>query len=236
MLSLKPSSALIVSILVITGTPQLIHAQSNNDSPFANEAYVKRIKREVQPIPYWVDSSSLNLRNNPVAGKIVGKLDFGQKVMAYSQYENWIRVSKPGAKEQWVNSDFLSNSRLSWAGYNRNLATRSSDIVAVRIKDPENRKKRIYGVRLKTAETGNALITTREDTANGPHFQNRFVSCENQAVIGVRLIGEGNSFLSAQNDIRNSNYDIYESETINRSPSDSTENAISKFACKVQSF
>jgi len=218
------------------------NAQISSDLPILAEKAIdqvvsqKRIKREIQPIPYWVDATALRLRDNPVAGKIVGSLDYGQKVMAYSQYENWVRVTKDSAKEQWVNSDFLSNSRLSWASYNRNTPTRSSDIIAVRIKDPENRKTRVFGVRLKTSETGNALITTRQNTEQGTFFQNRFISCEDQRPIGVRLVGEGNNFLAAQNDVRNLSIDIYSPDQINDKANDSLESAISTFACKAQAF
>jgi len=238
-----PKRTLVLAVIFLTaGSTEAVFAQQNSDLPVLAETTNgqvirnKRLKRDVQPIPYWVDTTTLRLRDNPVAGKIVGNLDYGQKVMAYSQYENWVRVSKSENKAQWVNSDFLSNTRLSWASYNRNVPTRTSDVVAVRIKDPENRKKRIFAVRLKTADTSNAIITTRQNTAQGPLYQNRFVSCDEQRAIGVRIIGEGSNFLGAQNDVRNLSLDIYEPDQINDKANDSAENAISKFACKAQPF
>ena len=63
--------------------------------------------------------------------------------------------SKAESKVQWVNSNFLSDSPLTWASYNRNTSTRSSDVIAVRIMDPDNSENRIFGVRLKTSKTGN---------------------------------------------------------------------------------
>ena len=199
--------------------------------------YVKTtIKRDVQPIAYWVDSSSLRLRDNPVSGTVVGSLEYGQKVLAYSQYENWVRVSKPGQDEHWINSDFLSNSRLSWASFNRRTSSRSSDVVSVRIKDPDDRKNRIFGVRVKSSETGNVLITTRHDKGQGVYFQNRFVSCNDKQAVGVRLVGEGSNFLSAQDDIRNHGVDIYSTKKIKDAASNPVESSISEFACKVQDF
>jgi len=228
-----------IALLIATSSSQYVAAQTN-DLPIlaqTNQSLQnKYLKRDVQPIAYWVDATTLRLRDNPVAGKIVGQLDYGQKVLAYSQYENWVRVSKNESKQKWVNSDFLSNTRLSWASYNQITPTRSSDVIAVRIKDPENRKSRIFGVRLKTAETGNTLITTRQDSAQGIFYQNRFVSCDNQQAIGVRLVGEGSSFLAAQNDIRNLGLDIYDPSQISDKANDSAESAISAFACKAQDF
>ena len=239
---LKSKLMLSLATLLMTIGSLPASAQNNDDLPVLNETVSEqatrssRLTRQVQPVPYWVDAASLRLRDNPVSGKIIGNLDYGQKILAYSQYENWVRVSKPEAKDQWVNSDFLSNSRLSWANYNRNTPSRTSDVIAVRIKDPDNRKTRIFGVRLKTADTGNVLITTRENTAQGTFYQNRFISCENQQAKGVRIIGEGDNFLSAQNDIRNLRLDIYEPEQINDAATSSAESAISAFACKAQAF
>jgi len=196
----------------------------------------RKIVRDVQPVPYWVDTNLLKTRDNPVAGRIVGDIAFGQKVLAYSQYENWARISKNGEKARWVNIDFLSNSRLSWASYDGRRSTRTSDVVAVRIKDPSDRKNRTFGVRLKTADTGNALITTRRNTAQGEFYQNHFVSCDKQQAIGARLVGEGYSFLDAQNDLRGTKLDIYSSAQLDDAIDGSMNKAISAFACKAQAF
>lgn len=208
---------------------------------FAQEApgqtpSARKIIKKVEPVPYWVGTNILKLRDNPVAGRIVGDIAYGQKVLAYTQYENWARISKDGEAARWVNTDFLSNSRLSWANYNDARSSRSSDVIAVRIKDPSDRKNRTFGVRLKTSDSGNALITTRQNTAQGIFFQNRFVSCEDQAPIGMRLVGEGYNFLDAQDDHRGSALDIFSSEPINDPISGSLDAAISAFACKAKDF
>lgn len=235
-------SYVLTTLFIAAGWAPTLLAQTTNTQAVTlgtsdeGEAIKPRIRKEVQPIAYWVETPSLNTRDNPVSGKILGKLEYGEKVLAYSQYENWVRISKSEVNSKWVNSDFLSNSRISWASYNRSSTTRSNDVVSVRIKDPENRKKRIFGVRLKTADTGNSLITTREETAEGIFYQNRFVSCDNQSPIGIKLVGEGRNFLSAQNDIRNLEYDIYAAEQVSDKAANSTESAISRFACKAQSF
>ena len=231
----------MTSLLILGVSAETASAQIADDLSLADEVEAvqsttnRRIKRKVEPVHYWIDVETLPLRDNPVAGRIVGKLGYGQQVLAYSQYENWVQVSKPGEKQQWVNSDFLSNSRLSWASYRPGGSTRSSDVITVRIKDPEDRKTRIFGVRLKTAETGNALITTYQDTGQGRFYQNRFVSCENQRPVGARLVGEGYSFLDAQNDVRGVQLDIY-GEKIDDQIYGSLDGAITAFACKAQSF
>ncbi len=238
-----PNFTLVMTAFCLTlGVSPSAFAQSTNGPQVIGEATPvkrvvrKRIKRDVQPVPYWVEAASLKLRDNPVAGRIIGNLSYGQKVMAYDQYENWIRTSKLDAKQQWVNSDFLSNTSLSWANYNRPTARAATDFVPVRIKDPEDRKNRLFGVRLKKSETGNALITTQKQSEQGRFFQNRFVSCDGQEVVGVRLIGEGSTFLRAQNDPRNLGLDIYAPEQVDHEANNSGEAAIAKFACKSQAF
>ncbi len=232
----------IAAALITVGTAQISVAQSTSNSPVLDTTSPTRnvirqpIKRDVQPVEYWVESSALNLRDNPVAGKVVGNLSYGQKILAYDQYENWIRVSKLDEKQQWVNSDFLSNSSLSWASYVRPSSTLNADVIPVRIKDPEDRKMRMFGVRLKKSETGNALITTQLHTKTGIFYQNRFVSCDDKKAIGVRLIGEGSTFLRAQNDARNLGLDIYGQEQIEDEAHNSAASAISSFACKAEAF
>ena len=236
-------TAVFAATLLALSASQAAFAQSSvqnpaleQSRPAQNTTSRRIVRKEVQPVAYWVEAASLNLRDNPVAGKVIGNLDYGQKVLAYDQYENWIRVSKSDAKEQWVNSDFLSNSRISWASYSRPKASLQSDFVPVRIKDPEDRKKRMFGVRLKKSETDNALITTQQYTAQGIFYQNRFVSCKKEKVIGVRLIGEGSNFLRAQNDVRNLGKDIYDVEQIDDKANNSAESAIASFACKTKAF
>jgi len=240
--SLTLGLSLALSLALSLGAAQTASAQSTNEPVLLGDGIAvtittrQRVRIQVQPVPYWVEPSSLKLRDNPVAGNIVGELSYGQKVLAYDQYENWIRISKLDAKEQWVNSDFLSNSSLSWASYNRPTARAAADFVPVRIKDPEDRKKRLFGVRLKKSETGNALITTQLQSERGRFFQNRFVSCDGKQVLGVRLVGEGSTFLRAQNDPRNLGLDIYSSEQIDHEANNSAESAIAQFACITRAF
>jgi len=226
---------ILTSALITIGSTQLSAAQIAPEAPVLDENR-PRITRDVQPTPYWVESSALNLRDNPVAGKVLGSLSYGQKILAYDQYENWVRISESGAKQQWVNSDFLSNSSLSWASYVRPSVTLNIDVIPIRIKDREDRKNRMYGVRLKKSESGNALITTQLHTKTGISFQNRFVSCDEKKVIGVRLIGEGSTFLRAQNNVRNPDLDIYAPEQIEDDANNSAESAIAHFACKTEAF
>jgi len=235
-MSKRTLKIIIAAAVLATGSSQISFAQTASDTAVLDENRPTRIKRDVKPADYWVDSSTLNLRDNPVAGKIVGNLRYGQKVSAYATYENWIRVSKLDEKQKWVNSDFLSNTSLSYVSFGRTSPTLGNDFIPVRIKDPEDRKKRLFGVRLKKSATGNALITTQVDTQAGTFFQNRFVSCEGKKVLGVRLIGEGSTFLRAQNEVRNLGLDIYGDEQIDDEANNSAESAISSFACKTKEF
>ena len=241
-MSISNFKGILVSVCLLALSNQNAVAQDRGDLPVIAQTPSeqllegRRINRVVQPVEYWTEANSLNMRDNPVAGNIIGNLEYGQKILAYSQYENWVRISKPGAKEQWVKSDFLSNSRVSWASYNRSSAARTSDVLSVRIKDPDDRKNRIFGVRLKTSETENALITTRQTTDQGAFYQNRYVSCNNQKPVGIQLVGEGTNFLAAQNDVRNLKVDIYSTDQIDTKPINSAEEAIASFACKAQAF
>lgn len=234
---------ILASAVIAMGSAQIASAQISDQNPAfeqyrASQTTTPRrvVKKEVKPISYWVESSALNVRDNPVAGKVVGSLSYGQEILAYDQYENWIRISTLDTKQKWVNSDFLSNSALSWASYVRPSSTLNADFIPVRIKDREDRKKRMFGVRLKKSETDNALITTQLHTKTGIFFQNRFVSCDKKKVIGVRLIGEGSTFLRAQNNVRNSDMDIYATEQIEDKAENSTASAIASFACKSEEF
>jgi len=247
----KVIHAIIVAAIIVVSCPKSSFAQEAPEisgkvrvmpKSIMTEAAVvpklqnSKIERNIKPIAYWVDTKSLRVRDNPVAGNVIGTLDYGQKIMAYSRYENWVRISKNRHEAQWINSDFLSDSRLSWASYTRNTSTRSSDVIAVRIVDPTDIENRIYGVRLRTSATGNTLITTRKNTFGGVLYQNRFVSCKNQKVVGVRLIGIGSNFLNAQNVIQNAGLNISQPEHIEDKAKNNSDKAISTFACKAQSF
>ena len=228
-----PQTSLLSGLLICAASLSMAQAQTVEID--ADEAQ-SRLNRVVEPVSYWVGAETLHVRDNPVAGRIVETMEYGQKILSYSQYENWVQISEPGAKQRWVNSDFLSNSSINRVSYTRNVATRTSDVVSVRIKDPENRKSRVFGVRLKTAATGNALITTSHDTQQGAFFQNHFVSCNNQRPVGIRLVGEGYSFLDAQDDVRGAEFDIFDTQKVEGNIDNSLDKAISSFACKAQEF
>ena len=72
-----------------------------------------RIIRNVEPVPYWVDADQLRIRDNPVAGDVIGMLELGQKIKAYEQFENWIRISKTSTNAKWINTDYLTNTAIT---------------------------------------------------------------------------------------------------------------------------
>ncbi|WP_428995332.1 SH3 domain-containing protein [Lysobacter enzymogenes] len=54
----------------------------------------------------YVDAASLNQRASP-HGPVVGSLAGGSAVEVHERREGWIRVSRPGEREQWVSASHL---------------------------------------------------------------------------------------------------------------------------------
>ena len=178
-----------------------------------------RIKRVVEAVPYWVDVEQLRIRDNPVAGDVVGMLRLGQKIKAYDTFENWIRVSKADAEEQWVNADFLTHDQVTWARFDnsgtrrRNLGftrnTAANDISLKRIKIPSDKSAKVYAASLKKVASNNRVIVTRQNFRSGPYFEKRLVSCnsDNDAT-HFQLLGEGYNYIMMEKDIRSYNIDL----------------------------
>jgi len=179
----------------------------------------RRIKRVVEPVPYWVDVDQLRIRDNPVAGDVVGMLRLGQKIKAYDTFENWIRVSKPNAKQQWVNAKFLTHDQVTWARFDndrtrrRNLGftrnTAANDISLKRIKVPSDKSAKIFAASLKKTANNNRVIVTRQNFRSGPYFEKRIVSCDGQNdATHFQLLGEGYNYIMMEKDIRSQNIDL----------------------------
>jgi len=206
----------------------------------------RRIKRVVEPVPYWVDTEQLRIRDNPVAGDVVGILRLGEKIKAYDTFENWIRVSKAGAKEQWVNANFLTHDQVTWArfdnnrtrrrnlGFSRNTA--ANDISLKRIKIPNNKNMKVYAASIKKTANDNRIIVTRQNFQSGAYFEKRLVSCngENEAT-HFQLLGEGYNYIMMKKDIRTQNIDLNSIQPrVDLSEGNISEKsaAIANFSCK----
>ena len=177
-----------------------------------------RIKRIVEPVPYWVDVEQLRIRDNPVAGDVVGMLRLGEKIKAYDTFENWIRVSKAGAEQQWVNANFLASDQVTWARFDngtrrRNLGftsnTAANDVSLKRIKVPSDKNAKIYAATVKKLANNNRIIVTRQNFRSGPYFEKRLVSCNSEgAATHFQLLGEGYNYIMMEKDIRSQNIDL----------------------------
>jgi len=206
----------------------------------------RRIKRVVEPVPYWVDVEQLRIRDNPVAGDVIGMLRLGEKIKAYDTFENWIRVSKAGAKEQWINANFLTHDQVRWARFDNNTSRRrnlgfssntaANDISLKRIKIPSDKTAKIYAASLKKIANNNRIIVTRQNFRSGPYFEKRIVSCNNQKeATHFQLLGEGYNYIMMEKDIRSQGLDF---NSIAPRVSLSTEDisaksvAIANFSCK----
>ena len=178
----------------------------------------RRIKRIVEAVPYWVDVEQLRIRDNPVAGDVVGMLRLGEKIKAYDTFENWIRVSKPGAKQQWVNANFLTHDQVTWARFDNNTRRRNlgfsrntaaNDISLKRIKIPSDKNMKVYAASLKKTVNDNRIIVTRQNFRSGPYFEKRIVSCNDQnEPTHFQLLGEGYNYIMMEKDIRSQDIDL----------------------------
>ncbi len=186
---------------------------SNQETPRST----RRIVREVEPINYWVDADRLPVRDNPVAGDVSGMLKLGQKVKAYDRFENWLRISKSGSAEKWVNANYLTTDQLTWARFD-NKRRRSAgfsrsnsvdDVSLKRIKIPSDKDARVYAASIKATANNNRVIVTRQNFRAGPYFEKRLVSCaENGIASRFQLLGEGHSYMMMEKDIRAQGVDV----------------------------
>jgi len=203
-----------------------------------------KIIRKVEPVPYWVEADQLRIRDNPVAGDVIGMLELGQKVKAYEQFENWIRISKNERTAKWINIDYLTNTAITWARFGNTTKRRGlrraglgEDVSLKRIKVSGDKSARIYAASVRESANGNRVIVTRQNFRAGPYFEKRLVACAEKSATHMQILGEGYTYMMMENDIRGTNIDvntaspslaIEESEDL--SPSSI---AIANYSCKA---
>lgn len=214
----KKLTSIYVSVLI--SSPQLLHAQDiavSEPVEIISTQPLKKSKviRNVEPVPYWVDAEQLSIRDNPVAGDVIGMLELGQKIKAYEQFENWIRITKNTANSKWVNVEYLTNTPVTWARYDKYTLRRNywrtalgNDITLKRIKVSGDRSARIYAASVKESKNGNRIIVTRQNFRAGPYFEKRLVACSEDKATHVQVLGEGYSYMMMENDIRSQGVDV----------------------------
>lgn len=175
----------------------------------------RKIIRKVEPVPYWVDADQLRIRDNPVAGDVIGMLELGQKIKAYEQFENWVRITKNTTNAKWINTDYLTNTPITWARYGNNSVRRTQrraglgeDVNLTRIKVKGSKSSRIYAASVKESANGNRVIVTRQNFRSGPYFEKRLVACSAAEATHVQMIGEGYTYMMMENDVRGLTVDI----------------------------
>ncbi len=213
-----------------------------------NSRPTRRIVREVEPLNYWVEAEKLPIRDNPVAGDVNGMLKLGQKVKVYDRFENWLRISKTGATEKWVNANYLTTDQLTWARFD-NKRRRSAgfsrsnlvdDVSLKRIKIPSDKDARVYAASIKATANNNRVIVTRQNFRAGPYFEKRLVSCaENGVASRFQLLGEGHSYMMMEKDIRAQGVDVNtaspRTEITNSSATPKTLTIVN-YSCESQNF
>ena len=174
-----------------------------------------KIIRNVEPVPYWVDADQLRIRDTPVVGDVIDMLELGQKIKAYEQFENWIRISKTSSNAKWVNTDYLTNTPITWARYGNNATRRiqrraglGNNSVLKRIKVEGDKSARIYAALITENANGNRIIVTRQNFRAGPYFEKRLVACSENIATHVQMLGEGYTYIMMENDIRGNSIDI----------------------------
>jgi hypothetical protein len=209
-----------------------------------------RIKRVVEPVPYWVDVQQLRIRDNPVAGDVIGMLRLGQKIRAYDTFENWIRVSKPDIPARWVNANYLASNQVTWARFEENNTRRRNlgftrntaaiDVYLKRIKIEDDKNTKIYAARLKELENDKRIIVTRQTFRNGPYFEKRIVACNDEKLAThFQLLGEGYNYIMMEKDIRSQNVDLNNLQprvNLEEDNVSAKSKAIANFSCQNSSL
>lgn len=200
-----------------------------------------KIIRKVEPVPYWVNAEQLRIRNNPVAGDIIGMLELGQKVKAYEQFENWIRITKTSNNAKWLNVNFLANTPITWARYGYNSpggnlrrARLSDDISLKRVKVKGDKSARIYATSVKQGANGNRVIVTRQNFKTGPYFEKRLVACADTSATHIQVLGEGYTYMTMENDVRASLIDInLAAPSLSISQAEPVTIAVANYSCEA---
>lgn len=240
--AVKVTSALLLTALMTSA------GWAEAQTKIGESTSKRRIVKTVKPIPFWVDADQLRVRDNPIAGEVVGLLELGQKVEGYEQQDNWVRISRDGQTQQWVNTDFLSNTAVTWArhnGFKTGLSKRPrtiqtpADVILKRLRVPENKNAKIFVAQLRETSDENRVIITKHIFRGGTHFEKRLVRCEDKHATHEQLLGEGFNIRMLANDPRARNIDpqTHQAENvIDASSVSPTGEAITEFACNKKPF
>ncbi|MGB0907994.1 MAG: hypothetical protein ACPGVT_10915 [Maricaulaceae bacterium] len=226
--------ALSVAILGSITTPTI-----------AQDAQSREVIRTFEPAPYWVEVDQLRVRDNPVAGDVVGMVKLGDKIQAYDKFENWVLISKPDEKEKWLNVDFLTEDHVNWARYDNNATRRhrgfnrsniAADVSLDRIRVPEEKSARIYAASVKETNNGNRVVVTRQNFRAGPHFEKRLIACDDEVATRMQLLGEGYNYMMMERDMRGQSVDL-DTHTprsdLRQGEFSPTVMAVAKYACEA---
>lgn len=91
----------------------------------------------------YVDAASLNQRASP-NGRVVGSLAGGSAVEVQERRDGWVRVSKPGEREQWVSASHLCAQAGCYRSRQKATATGPGQAVPRARKDPARKQRRGY--------------------------------------------------------------------------------------------
>jgi SH3-like domain-containing protein len=206
-----------------------------------NQSTTRTINRVVEPVDYWVDTAKLRVRDDPFAGDALGWLEWGKKVSVYEQIDNWMRVTPAGKPAQWINGDFVSDTRLTWSTYNLDARRKSNqavtDIDLTRVKYDGDKAARVFAFNKKALGPKTRMVDTRHNLADGSYYERYLVQCSGLGTAShLRLLGEGYSYIAMYEDPRNLKRmeDLDESNAINSDIPESRQ-AIAKFACGKKS-
>ncbi len=240
-----------LSLIALTGGLTLtlaapVSAQSveNPDQPR------RKIIRKVEPIPYWVEADQLSIRDNPVAGNVVGILELGKKIKAYESFENWVRITPDGNTARWINADYLTNTPITWTNYDSKAKSKrfsranssSSDIILKKIRVPGDRSARLHATSIRTPAENEKLIVTRQNFRAGPYFMKHHIKCQDQENPEIKFLGEGFNYVMME---RQAKLNIARSKTVSANKAvdrpivpdyepNATVKAIGNFACKYK--
>lgn len=202
----------------------------------------KRMVRVVEAVPLWVDAERLVVRDNPYAGEPVGMLQMGQKVKIMEVADNWIRISSNGKPPKWVNSDFMSKTRVTWSNYefgssSRKLRNTAFDLDLQRIKIKGNKDIKIYAAHIKSDADGRRIVITHHDFRSGPYYEKRVVHCAGEKASHVRMLGEGYNYRMMEQDDRASaiSEPISAKHAIDAETS-ALNQAIAEFTCEAKNI
>ena len=209
------------------------------------DALRKRIvKRVVEPVPFWIDASKLQVRDDPFGGNALSELERGQQVKVYEQLENWMRISAEGQDPRWINGDYTSAIRVTWANYanggaskfkTHDKAVRDIDLRRIPVEDGSSSK--IFAANVKALDSRRRVVDTRHNTEDGRYYERYLVQCASNKASHARLLGEGYSYVRMHKDPRNEylNDPLDSVDKLEGSSVSADRRAIASFACSARS-